>query len=625
MGTGKKYTLLEKINKPDDLKKIEDLTELCAEIRDKVISIVSNNGGHLASNLGVVELTVALYKVFNENSDRIIWDVGHQCYAHKMLTGRFKYIDSIRTEGGISGFPNNQESSFDVFTSGHSSTSISSALGLAYANSIVEKNAHTVAVIGDGALTGGLAYEGLNNAGKFKKNFIVVLNDNKMSISHNVGAISRYLTYVRIRPSYMKMKSKIERLLSKIPVFGKHSINLIRKLKYIFKSLLYNTTIFEDMGFLYYGPVAGHNINELIKLFTRGKDLNQPVLVHVVTTKGKGYKFAEANPKMFHGVSKFDAATGNTKSSAESFSSVFGDEICKIAEKNGKICAITAAMKSGTGLNNFAKLYKNKFFDVGIAEEHAVTFAGGLAAGGLIPVVAVYSTFLQRAYDQIIHDVALQNAKVIFAVDRAGFSGDDGETHQGIFDVPFFNSIPKVKIFAPSFFNELRLMLNKAVEECNSLSVVRYPKGGELYNPDYFKYTGNDYDLIEDEKSDILLITYGRIFSNACLAKEKLLYSHNIKISILKLNVIKPISPEAIEKSANYKYVFFFEESSKSGGIGESFISELAETCWQGKYFYTGVNNQFIKHASMDSQISKFSLDCDGMVKQIISKIGEKS
>lgn len=472
------YDILKKINNPCDLNGIDNLDGVCSEIRKKIVSIVSKNGGHLASNLGVVELTVALYKVFNEKNDRIIWDVGHQCYAHKMLTGRFNNIDSIRTEGGLSGFPNRTESGYDIFTSGHSSASISAALGLAYSNMIEGKNAHTIAVIGDGALTGGLAYEGLNNAGKFRKNFIVVLNDNKMSISHNVGAISRYLTYVRIRPSYMRMKSRIEYFLSKIPLLGSFLIKLIRKLKYIFKGLLYNTTIFEDMGFLYYGPVAGHNVNELIRVFKRVKEFNRPVLVHVVTTKGKGYKFAEKNPKQFHGVSKFDANTGGADTPKESFSSVFGEELCKLAKQNEKVCAITAAMKSGTGLNNFSKLYKNRFFDVGIAEEHAVTFAGGLAAGGLVPVVAVYSTFLQRAYDEIIHDVALQNVKVIFAVDRAGFNGDDGATHQGIFDIPFLNSVPYMKIFAPSFFDELRVMLNNAVSNCDGMLAIRYPRGG---------------------------------------------------------------------------------------------------------------------------------------------------
>ncbi len=622
MGNRNKYEFLEKINEPCELDGIDNLEEVCAEIRDKIISIVSKNGGHLASNLGVVELTVVLHKVFNGKDDKIVWDVGHQCYAHKMLTGRFSKIDTIRTEGGISGFPNKAESDYDAFTSGHSSTSISAALGLAYANELSGRDAHTIAVIGDGALTGGLSYEGLNNAGKFKKNFIVVLNDNQMSISHNVGAISRYLTYVRIRPYYMKMKSKVERFLSKVPFLGGHLIGLIRKLKYIFKGLLYDTTIFEDMGFLYYGPVAGHDINELMRVFKRVKDLNRPVLVHVVTTKGKGYKFAEQDPKQFHGVSKFDTKTGGGETPKETFSGVFGDEVCTIAGRNEKVCAITAAMKSGTGLNNFSKLYKSRFFDVGIAEEHAVTFAGGLAAGGFIPIVAVYSTFLQRAYDQIMHDVSLQNTKVIFAVDRAGFTGDDGETHQGIFDVPFLNSIPRIKIFSPSFFDELKSMIDSAVEKEEGISAIRYPRGEQFYKPSYFTYKGEDYNLVFNNKSDILIVTYGRIFSNACLAREKLINSKDLETNILKLNVIKPLNPEILNIASEYRYIFFFEESSKSGGIGETFGSRLCEMDFKGKYFHSAVEDKFVSHASVQAQIKRFSLDCDGMVNKILYGIG---
>ena len=483
------------------------------------------------------------------------------------------------------------------------------------------KEAYTVAVIGDGALTGGLAYEGLNNAGKFKKNFIVVLNDNKMSISHNVGAISRYLTYVRIRPSYTKIKGKMEFLLSRVPVLGKYVVNILRKIKSVFKGFLYNTTLFEDMGFLYYGPVDGHDVNKLIKVFKRVKEFNQPVLVHVVTTKGKGYKFAEKKPKEFHGVSKFDTKTGSGGPKKENFSSVFGEEICKIAEKNEKVCAITAAMKSGTGLSDFAKKYKERFFDVGIAEEHAVTFAGGLALGGMIPVVAIYSTFLQRAYDQIIHDVAIQNAKVIFAIDRAGLTGDDGETHQGLFDTSFLNSIPGLKIFAPSFFDELKLMLEEAVFVYDKFSAIRYPKGGELYKPNYYKYTGKDFEFIGSSDCSVLVVTYGRIFSNVCLAKEKLFSEKSININIIKLNVIKPINIETVKLALKYKYVFFFEEACKSGGIGELFGEKLAENSFRGKYIYTGIDDKFVSYASVESQIKEFFLDKDGMAEKILSGI----
>lgn len=612
------YTFLKKIKTPEDLKNIKDLNKLCDEIRKKIVSVVSKNGGHLASNLGVVELSIALHKVFSASDDKIIWDVGHQCYAHKILTGRFDEIDGIRTKGGISGFPNKTESKYDAFTTGHSSTSISSALGLAYSNALNNKNAYTVAVIGDGALTGGLAYEGLNNAGKFKKNFIVVLNDNKMSISHNVGAISQYLTYIRIRPSYMKMKGKMEFWLNKIPFLGRGMIQVLRKMKSVFKGILYNTTIFEDMGFLYYGPVDGHDLNKLIEVFKRVKELNRPVLVHIVTTKGKGYKFAEKNPKQFHGVSKFNAQTGDTYPINKSFSNVFGEEICKIAQKNKKVCAITAAMKSGTGLTDFSKNYKNRFFDVGIAEEHAVTFAGGLAEGGMIPVVAVYSAFLQRAYDQIIHDVAVQNVKVVFAIDRAGFTGNDGENHQGLFDVAFLNSIPKMKIFAPCFFDELRFMLNEAIFEYNGFSAIRYPRGGEMYKPNYFKYSGTDFDIIGNEESDILIVTYGRTFSNVCLAYEQIRDKFEIDMCIFKLNVIKPLNKEAIKRALKYKYVFVFEEVYKSGGIGEVFGEKLIQMEFKGKFFHIGIDEKFIGCADVETQIKEFSLDSNAVSEKIL-------
>lgn len=624
MNTGESFENLKRISTPDDLKNIEDLNRLCDEIREKIVSIVSENGGHLASNLGVVELSVALNKIFSGSEDRIIWDVGHQCYAQKMLTGRFNRIDTIRTEGGISGFPNKSESEYDVFTTGHSSTSISSALGLAYSNEINDKNAYTIAVIGDGALTGGLAYEGLNNAGKFKKNFIVILNDNKMSISRNVGAISRYLTYIRIRPSYTKIKGKMEVLLNKIPVLGFVTLYILKKVKSVFKGLLYDKTLFEDMGFLYYGPIDGHDLNKLIEVFKRIKELSRPVFVHIVTTKGKGYKFAEKNPKQFHGVSGFNAETGSRDSAKESFSSVFGEEVCQIAQKNEKICAITAAMKSGTGLGDFSKKYKNRFFDVGIAEEHAVTFAGGLAAGGMLPIVAIYSSFLQRAYDQIIHDVAVQNTKVVFAIDRAGFTGNDGENHQGLFDCAFLNSIPGMKIFVPAFFDELRYMLNLAVFDYDKFSAIRYPRGSEFYKPAYFKYSGNDFDIIGDKESDILAITYGRIFSNVCLAYEEILNETQKEICILKLNVIKPISNNAIDMGLKYKYIFIFEESYKSGGIGESFGKKLLERGFNGKFFHVGVDNKFVGCAKVEDQIKKFHLDSIGIKDKILMEIGKE-
>ncbi len=437
--------LLNTIKSPEDLKGLssEQLKRLCSEIRSCIIHTVSTNGGHLASNLGVVELTVALHRVFSSEKDRIVWDVGHQSYTHKMLTGRGDRISTIRTKDGLSGFPNREESPYDPFTCGHSSTSISSALGLAKAKELNGDDGYVVAVIGDGALTGGLAYEGLNNAGRLKRNFIVVLNDNKMSISRNVGSMARYLARIRTEPSYFRIKGNVENALDHIPVVGTPMHHVLTKSKSVLKQLLYNSTIFEDMGFYYYGPFDGHDLDKMIEVFTNVKSINHPVLLHVVTQKGRGYSYAEHNPGAFHGVSKFNIKTGKPLFSGPSFSAVFGDTLCGFAEdRSDRICAVTAAMQSGTGLTDFAKKFPERFFDTGIAEEHAVTFCGGLAVGGMLPVFAVYSSFLQRGYDQMIHDVALQHVKVVLAVDRAGVVGEDGQTHQGIFDASYLNTIP---------------------------------------------------------------------------------------------------------------------------------------------------------------------------------------
>lgn len=611
-------TLLSKIKSPKDLNKIKDFNKLCEEIREKLIEVISNNGGHLASNLGAVELTVALHKVFNDLEDKIVWDVSHQSYVHKMLTGRLEKIDTIRKENGISGFTNRKESPYDVFTEGHSSTSISSALGLACAKKINDETGYTVAVIGDGALTGGLAYEGLNNAGRFKKNFIIVLNDNQMSISKNVGAVARYLAAARIRPSYLKAKNIMEKVLNKTSI-GIKMKDLMKYFKSVVKKVVNPNNIFEDMGFSYYGPIDGHNLNQLEKAFNIAKSLNKPTVVHVITTKGKGYKPAEENPGVYHGVSSFNAQEGvNFGSNLQTFSSEFGRAICKIAEKNPKICAITAAMTSGTGLKEFKNKYKNRFFDVGIAEEHAVTFAGGLAAGGMVPIVSIYSTFLQRSYDQIIHDVALQDLKVVFAVDRAGFTGEDGETHQGIFDVPFLNTIPEITIYSPSFTEEVGPMLNLAVNG-KGLAAVRYPKGAEFKKPENFEYTGNSFDIYGDKTAETLIITYGRIFSNAFTAKKNL-EELGIKTDVLKLNIIKPIDIEAVKNILKYKNVVFFEEAFKSGSVAEKLSSMLFENNFKGNYFIKAIDEGFVKHASVESQIKKFGLDPRGIQNYIIKK-----
>ena len=618
--------LLKMVNSPEDLRKIpvRKLPMLCHEIREKIISAVSDNGGHLASNLGVVELTVALHRVFDVPNDAIVWDVGHQSYAHKILTGRKDDISGLRTKDGISGYPKRSESKYDAFDVGHASTSISAALGIAQSKRLHKRDDHVIAVIGDGALTGGMAYEGLNNAGRYTrncyKNFIVILNDNKMTISRNVGSMSRYLTSIRTEPSYLQAKGNVEKALDHLPVIGAPMYRVVKKSKKIVKQMLYNTTIFEDMGFAYYGPFDGHDVENLIHVLENAKRMHQPVLLHMVTNKGKGYAFAEERPDTFHGVSKFDVATGEGSAvSGESFSNTFGEHICKLAEENDQICAITAAMQTGTALNEFGIRFPKRFFDVGIAEEHAVCFAGGLAAGGSLPVFAVYSTFLQRGYDQIIHDVAIQNVKVIFAIDRAGIVGEDGETHQGVFDVAFLNTVPNLTVYSPAYYEELRMDLDTAVKECDGAVAVRYPRGKELYKPFDFQITGNSFDCYGDESAEHVIVTYGRIFSNACLALEEL-KSRGISVRIIKLNRIKPVDKAAVLEAAKAKHLYFFEEGIQQGGLAEHFYFLLHDTEFKGSYHVTAIDNQFVKQATMKEAHQLLKLDKDSMVETIVSE-----
>jgi 1-deoxy-D-xylulose-5-phosphate synthase len=612
--------LLNSINSPEDLKKysISDLYRLCGEIRKTIIKTVSHNGGHLASNLGVVELTVALHRVFNSQNDKIVWDVGHQSYTHKILTGRRDAISTIRTKGGLSGFPNRFESNYDCFTSGHSSTSISAALGIANAKALSGEQGNTIAVIGDGALTGGLAYEGLNNAGRFKKNFIVILNDNTMSISRNVGSIARYLAHIRTKPVYFKVKGNVENAVDKFPIAGKQIHHVLSKSKSALKQILYNSTIFDDMGFYYYGPFDGHDLEKMIDVFENVKNIDHPVLIHVLTCKGKGYKFAEQNPGAFHGISKFNIKTGKSLSTGENFSSVFGSNLCNLASSDKRICAVTAAMQMGTGLTSFARMFPNRFFDTGIAEEHAVTFAGGLAAGGMLPVCAIYSTFLQRGYDQIIHDAAIQRVKVTFAIDRAGIVGEDGETHQGIFDVAFLNTIPNITVYAPSYYDELYADFNDAIYNCKGVSAVRYPRGKQLFKPFDFESKYLYYDICGDNNAEICIVTYGRLFSFACKAFSEL-RDLGIRVKILKLNRIIPIDEDAVKIALNTEKVFFFEEGIQLGGVGEHFGYLLLKNNFRGKYFLRGITN-FVPHATMLQSLHSLGLDDKGMVNMITTE-----
>lgn len=612
------YSILPTIKSPADVKKLseEETKKLCEEIRSKLIEVVSVNGGHLSSNLGTVELTVSLHKAFSSPQDSIVFDVGHQSYTHKMLTGRYQKIDTIRTGGGLSGFPKRSESEHDAFIAGHASTSISAAYGIAKAKQLTGDNSYTIAIIGDGSLTGGLAYEGLNNAGRFNKNFIVILNDNKMSISKNVGAMARYLTSIRVNPWYIRIKSKVERGLVKIPLLGKPIRNALRHSKSRVKRLVLKDTIFDRMGFSYYGPVDGHNLEELSNAMFAAKKSKDPCLIHVVTTKGKGYSFAEDNSAEFHGIGSFNVDTGEAISKKENFSSVFSKVLCKIAKKDERVCAITAAMRTGTGLVEFSKKYKNRFFDVGIAEEHAVTFASGMATKGMMPVFAVYSTFLQRSFDQLIHDCAMQKLHIVLSIDRAGVVGEDGETHQGLFDVSMLNSIPNTTVFSPCYFEGLEKSLNTAIYGCNDLVAVRYPRGGEMYRPENYKENNVNYDIYGDKDADILIVTYGRLFSNAALCYKKL-KEKSKSVCILKLCKIKPIDEQAVRFALNFEKIHFFEEGILAGGIAQTFFNMLSNNGYSGEYGITAVEDKFIDHDSVNGTLEKLSLDCDSMVKRI--------
>lgn len=604
--------LLSAIKSPDDIKRMsyDELGELCAEIRNTLIETVSKNGGHLSSNLGVVELSVSLHKVFNSPNDKIIWDVGHQVYTHKIITGRYEKFNTLRTEGGISGFSSPEESEHDIFYSGHSSTSVSSAFGIAMSNLLNGKKDYTVAVIGDGALTGGLAYEALNNAGRSKARLIVILNDNKMSISENVGGVARYLAVIRSKPEYFRLKAKTESVLNKIPLIGKLLSKQIFNIKTTIKNRLYKSTFFEDMGFRYMGPIDGHNLEQLSEALDSAKLVKGPVLLHINTIKGKGYDFAEKSPSEFHGISKFNIDNGETNIGSENFSSVFGSEICKIAESDKKVCAVTAAMALGTGLKEFSEKYSDRFFDVGIAEEHAITFASGLSKGGIKPVVAIYSTFLQRTYDQLIHDCSLQNANMVIAVDRAGFVGEDGVTHQGLFDVPMLLSVPNIKVYSPFTFKRLNFDLENTIKQ-DGFFAVRYPRGNDTVLPNGYEISERDYDLF-NENGGALIVTYGRVSSEAMFAIEKL-KTENTIVSLLVLNCIKPIVKDVFNIAMTYRKIVFYEESEKSGSVGTAFAETLAEKGYNGKFEHIAVNNEFVHHASVSSLMEKFGLDRDSI------------
>ena len=613
--------ILPQIRTPRDVKALgeDELQMLCGEVRQTLIAVTAKNGGHLASNLGAVELTVALHYVFSSPEDQIVFDVGHQCYTHKLLTGRYDRFASLRTEGGLSGFCRPSESEHDIFYSGHSGTSVSAGLGLATAKKLQNDPHYVVSVIGDGSFTGGLVYEALNNGGRSGTKHILVLNDNNMSISENVGSLAKYLAVIRSTPQYYTFKASTERTLSKIPSIGKPLVQKLYDLKTAVKNRLYaESTFFEDLGYRYMGPIDGHNISVLIDALEAAKRVNGPVLLHVNTQKGKGYRFAEENPRAFHGVSGFNPLTGEQPKGGESFSSRFGSLLKAQAEKQPELCAITAAMGFSTGLEPFKDAFPDRFFDVGIAEEHAVTFAAGLAKDGMQPVFAVYSTFLQRCYDELVHDVALQNAKVIFAIDRAGFVGEDGETHQGLMDVAFLSSIPNFIIYAPCSFRTLQADLDQAIlVDCGPVA-VRYPRGGEPAESEKLHFTCVEYATYGDEKAQTAIVTYGRLSAEAVKACDALA-EKGIPVQVVALNQIHPLPAGALEILKTKTKICFFEEGLQTGGAGEQTALRLIESGFGGLFRLTAVPDCFVAQASVKEQLHKYGLDADGMIKTILA------
>lgn len=614
----RKPQILDKVNNPRDLDKLtrDEIKLLTDEIRLFLVDAISKTGGHLASNLGVVELTLAIHKVFDSPNDKIVWDVGHQCYTHKIITGRKNQFDKLRKEDGLSGFPKPSESEHDAFIAGHSSTSISAGFGIAKAMSMKGKDNYVVSVIGDGAFTGGMVYEAFNNAGRSDENLIVILNHNEMSISKNVGAFAKYLSSIRSKPEYRNLKKVVEKVLNNIP-FGNAIKKSIVSSKSSFKNMVYGNTFFEDMGFEYLGPINGHSYDDLVDALETAKTIKRPVVVYVDTTKGKGYSYAEENPGAYHGTPAFDIETGNPDISAQdSYSSAFGKALVEFADKDDKICAVTAAMKYGTGLQYFCASHKDRFFDVGIAEQHAVTFCAGLASQGMKPVFAVYSSFLQRGFDQVVHDCAIENQNVIFGIDRAGLVGEDGETHQGILDVMFLSSIPNITVYAPESYKEIKLVLEQALYKQKGVKAIRYPRGSQNICHNLVSDEYKDY-LLEKNSEDNIIVTYGKITNEICNAVNEL-KQKGINCSILKLIKISPLSSEVINITKEYKNIFIFEEVLKNGGVGQKLLSELVENGYKGNIKITAINNQFVKQSSVASCYKKFKLDKDGVVEVIL-------
>ena len=629
--------MLEKINNAEDLKNLNlnEKNALAKEIREYILEVVSKNGGHLASNLGIVELTLAIHNVFDLNKDKVIWDVGHQSYVHKILTGRKEELKTIRTLDGIAGFPKTSESETDCFNTGHSSTSISAAMGMAKARDLKNEDHSVIAVIGDGALTGGMALEALNHVGSSRTRMIVILNDNEMSISKNIGGINKLLTRLRAKKRYTISNKKGRKIIEKIPVVGNSIVKGVTKLKKSIKQLILPRMYFEEIGFKYLGPVDGHNIEDLEYLLSRAKELDEPVLIHVLTKKGKGYEPAEQNPDRFHGTGPFNIETGeSTKKKSKDYSKVFGEKLIELAEKNDKIVAITAAMRDGTGLKSFSEKFPERFFDVGIAEQHALTFSAGLAKEGMIPFVPIYSSFYQRAYDQVIHDICIQKLPVIMCVDRAGCVGNDGETHQGLYDMAFFKLVPNITIMAPKDFEELTQMMDFAIN-FKSPVVIRYPRGGEAdfkfdkheeikigqEDSGQAKLVQNELRQIELGKAEILkegkdvtIIGIGKMTATAMNVANKL-EKDGINAEVINARFLKPLDEKAIKESiSKTKFVITIEDGTEIGGLGSSVKEIIVNNNIEGvKIKCFAYPDEFIKHGSVPELEKVYGLDCESI------------
>ena len=614
--------VLDKREKPNDIKEMEkdELRPLAKEIRQFLVHKISHTGGHLASNLGVVELTMALHLCCNLPEDKIVWDVGHQSYTHKILTGRKDGFEHLRQFGGMSGFPKQSESDCDAFDTGHSSTSISVALGLAKARDLKKQDHKIFAVIGDGALSGGMAYEAMNNAARLKSNLVIVLNDNQMSISKNVGGMSSYLGKIRTNGNYTELKEEVENALSKLPHLGDKLTNRIRGIKDLIKRIFIPGMLFEDMGLTYIGPIDGHNIHQMVTAFQSASKMKEAVIVHVCTHKGKGYRPAEKNPSYFHGVSPFNIKDGSSRhngETAKTYTDIFSDTILEAAKEREDIVAVSAAMPSGTGLTAMASKYPKRFFDVGIAEEHAVTFAAGMAAGGLKPVVAIYSTFLQRAYDQILHDVCIGKLPVVFAVDRAGLVGSDGETHQGIFDIAYLRSMPNMTVMAPKNAWELRQMMLFALEQ-NTPTAIRYSRGAawEGLQDHQQEITMGKAEWI-CEGQEIALLAVGNMVETAMWVREHL-KAEGQKVSVVNMRFVKPIDEEVLQKiKERHSKVVTLEEGVFNGGFGEAVSAWYEGTPM--RVLNIALPDQFIEHGSVTELKKKYGLDPESITQKILS------